>query len=62
MIYQKTRRVETVEEHLGVTVAEPFLWLESDPEQDAEVADGVVEQNVTSRPYLYDLEGHDVFQ
>ncbi len=62
MIYPDTRQTGTAEEHFGITVADPFRWLENDPRQDAEVARWVEAQNALSAPYLAGLAGRDVFQ
>lgn len=62
MNYPDTRQTGTAEEHFGITVADPFRWLENDPRQDAEVARWVEAQNALSAPYLAGLAGRDVFQ
>jgi prolyl oligopeptidase len=61
MTYPDTRQGDTAEVHFGVTVADPFRWLENDPRQDAEVALWVEAQNALSAPYLQGLPGRDVF-
>lgn len=62
MTYPYTRQTETTEQHFGVTVADPFRWLENDPRQDGEVAEWIKAQNAVSAPYLADLSGREVFQ
>lgn len=62
MSYPDTRRTDTAEERFGVTVADPFRWLENDPRQDAEVADWIEAQNALSAPYLAGLPARDVFR
>lgn len=59
--YPDTRQTERVDERFGVTVADPFRWLENDPHQDPEVADWVAAQNALSARYLAQLPGRDVF-
>ena len=62
MTYPETRQANTAEVQFGVTVADPFRWLENDPRQDAEVAQWIEAQNALSGPYLDRLPGRDVFQ
>ncbi|WP_404862551.1 prolyl oligopeptidase family protein [Georhizobium sp. MAB10] len=62
MIYPETRQADTAEVHFGVTIADPFRWLENDPRQDAEVARWLEAQNALSRPYLEALPGQQVFK
>ncbi|WP_109669483.1 prolyl oligopeptidase family serine peptidase [Roseicyclus mahoneyensis] len=62
MTYPETRQTDIEETHFGVTVADPFRWLENDPRQDAEVAEWIEAQNAVSAPYLEGLAGRDVFQ
>lgn len=61
MTYPETRQTDTEEVHFGVTVADPFRWLENDPRQDAEVAQWIAAQNAVAAPYLEGLSGRDVF-
>lgn len=61
MTYPETRQTDTEEVHFGVTVADPFRWLENDPRRDAEVARWIEAQNAVSAPYLEGLSGRDVF-
>lgn len=61
MTYPDTRQGDTAEVHFGVTVTDPFRWLENDPRQDAEVARWIEAQNALSAPYLKGLPGRDVF-
>ncbi len=62
MTYPDTRQTDTAEVHFGVTVRDPFRWLENDPRQDAEVARWIEAQNALSAPYLESLPGRDVFE
>jgi prolyl oligopeptidase len=61
MTYQETRQTDIAEVHFGVTVADPFRWLENDARQDAEVARWIEAQNAVSAPYLAALPGRDLF-
>lgn len=62
MTYPQTRQDGTAEVHFGVTVADPFRWLENDPRRDAGVARWIAAQNALSAPYLEGLPGRDVFK
>lgn len=62
MNYPDTRLTDTAEQRFGVTVDDPFRWLENDPRQDAEVADWIKAQNALSAAYLANLAGREVFQ
>jgi prolyl oligopeptidase len=62
MTYPDTRQGDTAEVHFGVTVADPFRWLENDPRTDAEVAQWIEAQNALSAPYLQGLSGREVFK
>ncbi|MCG7625894.1 prolyl oligopeptidase family serine peptidase [Epibacterium sp. Ofav1-8] len=61
MTYPDTRQTDTAEVQFGVTVADPFRWLENDPRKDPEVAQWIEKQNAVSEPYLAGLPGRDVF-
>ena len=61
MSYPETPQGDVEEKHFGITVADPFRWLENDPRQDAEVAEWIEAQNAVSTPYLQGLAGRDVF-
>ncbi|MCZ0963145.1 hypothetical protein [Paracoccus benzoatiresistens] len=39
MTYPETRKTDTVDTMSGVSVADPFRWLEADPRKDTELAD-----------------------
>ena len=62
MIYPENRQADMTEVHFGVTIADPFRWLENDPRQDAEVARWIEAQNAVSKPYLEALPGQEVFK
>lgn len=61
MSYPETPQGDVEEMHFGITVADPFRWLENDPRQNAEVADWIEAQNAVSAPYLQDLAGRYAF-
>jgi prolyl oligopeptidase len=52
MKYPETRRVEHVDEHFGVTVGDPYRWLEADVRESDEVAAWVKAQNEVARAFL----------
>jgi prolyl oligopeptidase len=52
MKYPETRRVDQVDEHHGVKVADPYRWLEADVRESPEVAEWVAQQNAVARGYL----------
>ncbi|WP_083005153.1 prolyl oligopeptidase family serine peptidase [Halomonas sp. GT] len=62
MNYTETRRIDIQEEHFGVTISDPFRWLENDPRRDVEVAQWIEMQNSLSAPYLEDLPGRAVLK
>lgn len=57
----ETRHTDTADTYFGVTVADPFRWLENDPRQDAEVAQWIEAQNTVSASYLEALPSRDTF-
>ncbi|WP_434390900.1 prolyl oligopeptidase family serine peptidase [Melittangium boletus] len=62
MIYPDTRRTDTVEEHFGTAVVDPYRWLEGDARGHEEVADWVRAQDALARAYLARLPGRDHFR
>jgi prolyl oligopeptidase len=62
MTYPETLQTDIAELHFGVTVADPFRWLENDPRRDTGVAQWIEAQNALSAPYLEGLPGRDAFQ
>lgn len=62
MIYPETRQTATAEVHFGVTVADPYRWLENDAKEDVEVAHWIEAQNALSAAYLQSLDGRDTFR
>jgi prolyl oligopeptidase len=53
--YPATRRVDHVDEYHGVTVADPYRWLEADVRTSPEVAAWVVQQNQVTEAYLKEI-------
>jgi prolyl oligopeptidase len=52
MKYPETRRVDETDEFFGVTVPDPYRWLEADVRESPEVAEWVKKQNEVAREYL----------
>ncbi|MEM9082582.1 MAG: S9 family peptidase, partial [Planctomycetota bacterium] len=59
LAYPDTRTVEFTETHHGITVADPYRWLEGDVRESSEVADWVAAQNEVTFAYLNAIEGKD---
>lgn len=57
--YPATRRSDVADVQFGVTVADPYRWLENDVRSDSEVAAWVAAQNQVSSAYLSALPGRD---
>ncbi len=55
--YPATRMIDHTETHFGVTVADPYRWLEGDVRTSPEVAQWVEAQNAVTRGYLDALPG-----
>ncbi len=62
MIYPRTTRTDTVEEHFGTAVADPYRWLEGDARKHQDVADWVEAQDRLTRSYLASLPFRDRFR
>ena len=60
--YPETRRVDLVEDHFGIKVADPYRWLENDVRQDQEVRAWVTAQNQVTDAYLATLPQRAVFR
>ena len=50
--YPATPRVEQTDTHFGVTIADPYRWLENDIRQDARVQEWVDAENKLTHEYL----------
>lgn len=62
MIYPQTRRTDTVEEHFGAAIADPYRWLEGDTRNHPEVAEWVGAQDELARAHLAELPGRETFR
>ncbi|KAB2739999.1 prolyl oligopeptidase family serine peptidase [Brucella anthropi] len=62
MIYPETRRTDTMEEHFGTTIADPYRWLEGDARSHPEVAEWVQAQDEVARTHLAGLPGRKAFR
>ncbi|BBD00948.1 MULTISPECIES: prolyl oligopeptidase family serine peptidase [Sphingobium] len=60
--YPVTKRLDLVEDHFGVKVADPYRWLENDLRADPAVRDWVDRENSLTRRYLDDLPGRDALK
>ncbi len=55
LTYPETKKVDQTDEYFGVTVADPFRWLEDDVRQSEEVAAWVKAQNEVAFGYIEKL-------
>ncbi len=60
--YPKTKTVDQTDEYHGVSVADPFRWLEDDVRESEEVAAWVTEQSALSSGYLAKLGKREAFK
>jgi prolyl oligopeptidase len=60
--YPATATVPQVDVMHGVTVADPYRWLEGDVRTEKPVADWVTEQNKVTQAYLATLPGRDALK
>jgi prolyl oligopeptidase len=60
--YPKTERIDVTEERFGVTVADPYRWLEDTEGKSGAVATWVEAQNKVTRRYLHALPGRDILE
>ena len=60
--YPAARRLNLVEDHFGVQVADPYRWLENDLRADPAVRDWVAQENALTRRYLDALPGRDALK
>ncbi len=60
--YPATPRLDLVEDHFGIKVADPYRWLENDLRSDPAVRDWVAEENALSRRYLDALPGREALK
>ena len=57
--YPATRRLDLVETHFGIPVADPYRWLENDIRRDDEVKQWVAAENAATGRYLEMLPGRE---
>jgi prolyl oligopeptidase len=60
--YPETKKVDVVEDHFGMKVADPYRWLEDDVRVNPEVAKWVEDQNKVTDAYLDTLPGREVLK
>ncbi|MES2158083.1 MAG: prolyl oligopeptidase family serine peptidase [Pseudomonadota bacterium] len=60
--YPAARRLDLVEDHFGVKVADPYRWLENDVRADPAVRDWVDAENGLTRRYIDGLPGREAFK
>jgi prolyl oligopeptidase len=62
LAYPSTRRDSLVETKFGVSVADPYRWLEDDAQADSAVAAWISSQNTITQAYLSVLPGRDALR
>jgi prolyl oligopeptidase len=60
--YPVTKRDDVVENYFGKAIADPYRWLENDPQKDNDVVGWIEAQRRTSSAYLDALPGRDAFR
>jgi prolyl oligopeptidase len=60
--YPVTPRLDLTEDHFGVSVADPYRWLESDPRTDPAVADWVARENALTHATIDAMPGRDILK
>lgn len=60
--YPVTKRLDLVDDHFGVRVADPYRWLEGDVREQPAVREWVTEQNKVTDSYLAQLPGRDILK
>ncbi|WIW88393.1 prolyl oligopeptidase family serine peptidase [Sphingobium sp. V4] len=60
--YPAARRLDLVEDHFGVKVADPYRWLENDLRADPAVRDWVAQENGLTRRYIDSLPGREALK
>ncbi len=59
LTYPESKTVDQTDDYFGVTVSDPYRWLEADVREDEDVANWVAAQNEVSFGYLKDLPRRD---
>ena len=60
--YPETKKLDLVEDHFGMKVADPYRWLEDDVRVNKDVAAWVAAQNKVSDAYMDTLPGRDALK
>ncbi|MDX3901502.1 MAG: prolyl oligopeptidase family serine peptidase [Sphingobium sp.] len=60
--YPLTPRLDLVEDHFGIKVADPYRWLENDVRVDPAVRNWVTAENRVTQTYLDGLPGRDALR
>lgn len=60
--YPKTSRGNVVEHRFGGSIADPFRWLEGDPQADRKVADWIADQQRITAARLSEVPGREMFR
>ena len=60
--YPQTRRVDEVDDHFGVKVADPYRWLENDVRTDGDVKAWVDAENAVTGSFLQTLAGRKALE
>ena len=60
--YPQTRRVDQVDDHFGVKVADPYRWLENDVRTDGDVKAWVDAENAVTGSFLQTLAGRKALE
>ena len=55
MTYPETRKVDQLDEYFGITVPDPYRWLEDDVRESDDVRQWVTDQNEVTMKYLKEL-------
>lgn len=62
IVYPQTKRDTVVETQFGVSVPDPYRWLEGEPRTDADVASWIDTQRRFTTQHLSHLPARDVFR
>ncbi len=60
--YPQTRRVDQIDDHFGVKVADPYRWLENDVRTDSDVKAWVDAENAVTGSFLQTLAGRKALE
>jgi prolyl oligopeptidase len=60
--YPSTGRTDLVEQHFGLSVPDPYRWLEADVRTDAKVGDWVTRESDFTATYLATIPGRDTIK